>query len=127
KLTMQEKTATTSPLKRQEISAMEIKNFFMQAPAAMAIFSCPEFRYTSVNSFHEKLFERGASELIGRTLREAWPALEGQSVFEIFETVYKSGEPYTANEFPVRMQGKSGTTAYYNFILYPAKDEAGKV
>jgi PAS domain S-box-containing protein len=124
---MQQTTATSSPLKRQEISAEEMKNFFMQAPAAMAIFSCPEFRYTTVNSFHEKLFNRSASELIGRTLREAWPELDGQSVFEIFETVYKSGEPYRADEFPVRMQGKNGRTAYYNFILYPTKDEAGKV
>ncbi|HET6995145.1 MAG TPA: PAS domain-containing protein [Chitinophagaceae bacterium] len=124
---MQELTATSSPLKTQEISAEEMKNFFMQAPAAMAIFSCPEFRYTSVNSFHEKLFGRKASELIGRTLREVWPVLDGQSVFEIFETVYKSGEPYRADEFPVRTQGKSGRTSYYNFILYPAKDETGKV
>jgi PAS domain S-box-containing protein len=125
---MQERTATPSPLKQQSISLQEMKNFFMQAPAAIAVFNGPEFRYTLVNPIYEVLFDRLESELIGRTLKEVWPDLQGKGIFELFDRVYKTGEPFSANEFPATFLGNStGETNYYNFILYPVQNSSGNV
>ncbi len=124
---MQQLTAKPSSLKARDISSAEMKNFFMQAPAAMAVFHGPEFRYTLVNPVYEQLFNRSAKELIGITLKEAWPEIK-ESSLDIFNKVYKTGQPYSANEYPSSIHSNgSDQPRYFNFIVYPVKNEKGDV
>ncbi len=100
----------------------------MQSPFLIAFFSEPEHRYTFVNSAYEKFFNVSEDKLIGRTLREVWPGFEGQGIFEVFDNVYKTGQAFSADEYPVTLNtGEAAKIGYYSFIICPVKDPEGNI
>lgn len=106
----------------------KIKNFFMQAPAAIAIVHGPEHVYTLANLLYQKLFSRTEEQLIGRSIRQVWPEIEGQGIYELFNRVFTSGQPYIAHEFPASFMEKgSMKNGYYDFVAQPIKNSEGRV
>lgn len=101
-------------------------NMLMQAPAAMAIVHGPEHAYTFANPLYQKLYGRSGGQLIGRTIRQIWPEVENQGIYELFQQVFTSGEAFIAHEYPASFE-ENGTTrsGYYDFILKPIKDPSG--
>ncbi len=105
-------------------------SFFGQAPAAIAVVHGPDHRYELVNSFYQKITNRTEKELLGRTIREVFPELAGQGVYEVFDTVFSTGEPFVAQEFSVIFD-RTGTGSmeegYFNFVAQPIKSSRGIV
>lgn len=64
--------------------------------ANIALLSGPEHRYTLINSEYERLFP--GRPVLGRSIREVIPEVEGQGSYELFDQVYQTGEPYNAPE-----------------------------
>ena len=64
---------------------------FDQAPSFMAILTGPEHEFRIVNDAYMQLV--GQRDLIGRTVRDAVPEVEGQGFFELLDQVYRTGEP----------------------------------
>ena len=107
-----------------------LQEFFFQAPAAIAIVHGPDFIYSLSNSRYEQLFNRTREELLGKGIREVFPEIEGQGVYELFDQVYESGEAFIAQEYPVNFKRKEGgrfEVGYFNFIAHPIKDASGNV
>jgi PAS domain S-box-containing protein len=101
---------------------------FSQAPAPIAIYSGRELSYVFVNEAYSKIFSH--REILGKTVREAFPELEGQGFFEILEGVYDTGNPFYGNETPALIDvNNTGvlTTRYYNLVYTPYKNDEGVI
>ncbi len=101
-------------------SEVNTYNLFMQAPALICILDGRAGKCILSNPGFTKLF--GGRELLGRTPREVAPELEGQGYFEMLESVYDTGHPVTANEYPgLADWDDNGDTylKYFNLVYTP--------
>ena len=99
----------------------------MQAPAAIAIVRGPEFRFEFANQPYSQLMP--GKELLGRTVKEVMPELEGQGILEILNNVFHTGTPFVGNQIPIQIdRHNSGQleTMYFNFT-YQAYYDDGKI
>lgn len=123
-------TRYTKNRKNEENYLKKIQEFFMQAPAAIAVVNGPDHVYTLSNPLYQKLFSRTREQLIGKRIREVFPEISQQGIYEVFDRVFESGEAYVAQEFPAkfdRMGQGVFETGYFNFIAHPIKDTEGNV
>jgi PAS domain S-box-containing protein len=103
-----------------------IRNLFEQAPGFIAILNGPEHRFEFANESYRKLV--GERELIGRSIREAFPELVGQGFFELLDRVYRTQERFVGERVPVRLSAPRGEPLrelYVDFIYEPVVDESG--
>ena len=101
---------------------------FSQAPAPIAIYKGRELRYVFVNAAYSKIFNQRS--ILGKTVREAFPELEGQPYFGILERVFDTGVPFHGIETPALIDLNNDghlTTAYYNLIYTPYTNGQGKI
>ncbi|MGZ6125155.1 MAG: ATP-binding protein, partial [Myxococcales bacterium] len=98
---------------------------FEQAPVPIAVFSGPDFTCELANARYLQLV--GKRVLAGLTLREAFPELVGQAIFEVFQRVWTTGEPYAADEFFARLRRPDGELEdrWFNFDLQRIRDPFG--
>ncbi len=99
-----------------------------QAPGFMAVLRGPELRFDFANAAYQRV--TGRVDFVGKTVREAFPDLEGQGLFERLDEVYATGERFIANAVPVWMQGTDATEPQeyiLNFIYQPILDDEGAV
>jgi signal transduction histidine kinase len=99
------------------------------APAAIAVLSGPELRCSYVNEMAVRLTGRqSAEQLLGCTFREGLPELECTGVYEIFDGVVRSRQPFSGREFKIPLQRiESGQVedGYFDFICQPILDANG--
>ena len=69
-----------------------LSQMFEQAPSFMALMSEPDHVFELTNTAYQRLI--GNRQVIGKSVRDALPELEGQGFFELLDQVYKTGEPY---------------------------------
>ena len=104
---------------------------FMQAPAAIGLLSGPEHRFTFANLDYIKVTGRqNVEDLLGRTVREAFPELAGQGILELLDGVYQTGVPYTATARQLILnQGPNGKPeeTYFDFVYQPMRDSFDRV
>ncbi len=101
---------------------------FAQAPAPIAIFKGRELRYVFVNDAYSQIFSN--RDILGKTVREAFPELEGQPYFAILEQVFDTGNPFHGNETPALIDLKEDgnlSTRFYNLVYTPYKNDDGKI
>lgn len=111
-----------------EASDAQMKSFFNQAPAAIAVLKGPELLFTLANPLYQKLFGRTEEQLLGKSINEVWPGNEGKEIWEIFHTVYSTGKPLFAHDFTANFQEDGvSKTGYFDFIAHPIQDNDGKV
>ena len=111
-----------------DLERNRLRDLFMQAPAAMALLNGPNHEFVFVNEAHVKLTGRDRAQLIGKTVREVFPEVEGQEYFELLDRVYQSGEPFLAKDQEAKLHrhGKQ-ETVYIDFGLFPVRNLAGEV
>jgi PAS domain S-box-containing protein len=111
-----------------ERARLELQRIFAQAPVALAVLEGTEHRFTLANAAYEAIV--GRPVVIGATIRESLPELDGQGIFELIDHVYESGTTFTADEMRIsirrREQGEL-EEAYFNLMYQPLHDEAGAV
>lgn len=114
--------------RKERKHSRQLNNLFAQAPAAIAVINGPQHTFTLANALYQKLFSKTEKELIGRTVQQVWPEIEGQGIYELLNKVYTSGEPFIAHEFPATYLEKGITkTGYYDFIAQPIKDKKEEI
>ncbi|GAA3965123.1 ATP-binding protein [Allohahella marinimesophila] len=105
-----------------------LRDFFQQAPGIMAILRHANHTFELANTAYYQLV--GGRDLVGRSVREALPEVEGQGLFELLDIVYSSGEPYVGRAVPVRLRRQPGgelEQRYVDFVYQPIRDSAGDV
>jgi PAS domain-containing protein len=103
-----------------------LPQFFMGAEPQIAVLRGPELRYDAVNETFVRA--TGNRPTIGRTMRETFPELVGQGIFERVERVYETGEPLIEHE-AVRSwdRGQGIERRLVDLVLQPLRDEHGQV
>jgi two-component sensor histidine kinase/PAS domain-containing protein len=123
-----ETTEKVLAIRRNEAERERLENLFAQAPGFMTMLSGPEHRFALVNEAYQRLV--GDRPLLGRTVRDALPELEGQGFFELLDNVFRTGEPFVGRQQPLFIQRRPDSEpewAYVDFIYQPVKDSEGKV
>jgi signal transduction histidine kinase len=101
-----------------------LREFFEQAPAAIAILGGPDLVFELANPEFLKLaFHR---DIVGKPLRDALPELSGQGVHEILDSVL-TGTPHVGHAFPMTISdGPDGTgplrECFVNFVCQPIRE-----
>jgi PAS domain S-box-containing protein len=90
---------------------------FQHAPAQIGIVRGPEFRYEFANSRYQAAM--GGRELVGRTVAEAVPEVAAMGLLEVLNEVYRTGQPYEAQDVPLEFHQEDGQTrqAYFTYII----------
>jgi len=112
-----------------DLERSRLRDSFILAPAAMALLAGPDHRFTFVNSAFLQLVGRDSLNLIlGRTVREALPEIEGQGFDQLLNQVYQTGEPFVGNKRELRLNRKGREeTLYISFSYHAMRNMAGEV
>ena len=111
-----------------QAEAARLGQLFELASAFLAIHVGPHHVALYINRLLEKRLP--GRPLLGRPLREAMPELESQGIFEMYDRVYRTGEPAAARELSV-VRARGGTeapeTRYFNASLQPWRAPDGTI
>lgn len=105
-----------------------LEQLFDHVPAAVSMTQGPEHRVVLANARARQLV--GDRELVGLTVRELFPELEGQGIVELLDRVVATGEPCTVQGLTVRWdRDRTGELREDTFdVSYlPVRDDAGAV
>ncbi len=104
-----------------------VRNLFMDAPAAIAVFRGPQHVYELANKTYLQF--TGNKDISGKSIREAFPELEGTGIYEILDNVYSTGEPFIANEMLVKLDkgAEKLDENYFNFVFQPSYNSEGEI
>ena len=97
-----ETTATVLAEKQRTQQMLRQRRIFEQAPAFIIIMRGAQHLVDFVNDAHRRVF--GSEDWIGKTIREAFPSIEGQGFFEKLDAVYTTGETFEARDAAVRFR-----------------------
>jgi signal transduction histidine kinase len=101
-----------------------LHDIFTQAPVAVAVLSGPELRFEVANAPFCEMVAR--TELVGRSLREAFPEPGALQQIELIESAHLAGEPLHLHEQSVYLERRGVTSeGFFNYVLQPIKDEIG--
>jgi PAS domain-containing protein len=100
---------------------------FKQAPAFMCVLRGPDHEFELVNERYLQLI--GYREVVGLTVRQALPEIEGQGFFELLDSVFQSGETFTGTDMPVFLQRSHNKPMERRFLdlVYTALKDADGV
>ncbi|UEG49291.1 PAS domain S-box protein [Ferruginibacter lapsinanis] len=106
----------------------KLHDLFLQAPTSMGMLKGPDHIFEVVNPFYLQLI--GKKDIIGKTVKEVLPEVEGQGFIEILDKVYATGEIYRANEMLIQLKepvtGKL-INNYLNFVYQPYRNSDGRI
>jgi two-component sensor histidine kinase len=101
---------------------------FEQMPGFLCLLSGPDHVFELANAAYRRLV--GPRDLIGRTVRDALPEVEGQGFFELLDRTLATREPFIGQALPVRLRTAPDeplTLRYVDFIYQPIVEEDGTV
>jgi PAS domain S-box-containing protein len=121
--------ATDDVLRRgHEAQSDRLQAMFECAPAAIAVLRGPEHRFEVANPKYRELV--GGRPVLGKTIREAFPDLEGQGIFELLDGVRAAAQPYVGRSQPVALRRGPDdqlSEGYFDFVYQPVVDADGQV
>jgi PAS domain S-box-containing protein len=103
-----------------------LRDYFQQAPGAVALLDGPEHRFVLANPAYLELVGRQA--VIGQRVAEALPEVVEQGYVEVLDQVFRSGNPYRAVNRDVMLQRRQGAAPerrILDFTFQPVKDALG--
>jgi PAS domain S-box-containing protein len=110
----------------REMDPSWLPQFFRGAEPQIAVVRGPDLRFEAVNETFRRAV--GDRPVIGRTLREAFPELEGQDIVERCERVYATGEPAIEHERVTSWDRGNGIERrQVDLVMQPLRDEDGIV
>lgn len=101
----------------------------MNVPAAVIVSLGPEHTTKLANQLYLQMVGRDPS-IEGRSIREIFPELKDQGLFELMDAVYSSGKPFLGQERPIQLDRNgdgSLSEGFFNFIYHPIVTNEGRV
>lgn len=105
-----------------------LTQMFDQAPGFMALMREPDHVFELTNAAYQRLI--GGRQVIGKSMREALPELEGQGFFEHLDQVHKIGEPYRGQGVKVALRNDDKgplEERILDFVYQPIKANDGRI
>ncbi|HEX8268521.1 MAG TPA: PAS domain-containing protein [Flavobacterium sp.] len=108
-------------------SEYQIRQLIHESPIATCLFLGPEMKIELLNESMIKLWGKGES-VIGKTIREALPELEGQPFFDHFDEVYRTGITHSATGAEAKLVvGGVLSTFYFDYTYKALRNENGEI
>lgn len=113
--------------RQAEIEKERLYSFFMQAPAIVNIMRGPEHIFELFHPLARKIVD--GRDFTGMKARDALPEYEGQGFFEIFDEVYRTGNPQQVREMRSVILDKKGNPVerFFDVNFVPWRDSDGQV
>src|ERR1700728_2832151 len=105
-----------------------LREMFARSPSFSVLLHGPEHLFVLTNPAYQQLI--GHRDVVGLTVREAVPEVEGQGFFELLDNVFATGEPFVGKDVKITLQrtpGGDAETRYLDFVYQPIRDESGNV
>lgn len=105
------------------VDEARLRQLFQDAPGFMAVVTGPTHIFEMANASYQRLV--GPRELVGRSVREAFPDLEGQDFFGLLDHVFQSGKAITGRARAIRLQrvpGGEPEERLLDFVFQPITD-----
>jgi PAS domain S-box-containing protein len=104
-----------------------LKRLLGQAPGFLAILHGPDHVFEFANEAYFQVV--GRRDLVGKSVSDALPELEGQGFYELLDTVFASGKPFVGRGMIVHLRPIEGQTkeAAVDFIYQPIIEEDGSI
>ncbi|RTQ47574.1 PAS domain S-box protein [Hymenobacter gummosus] len=104
-----------------------VERLVQEAPAAIALLDGPELVFELLNDDYQAMFPE--RELLGRPVLAAVPELADTPLADALRKVYRTGETFEGQEFPIPFAGPDGQVQhrYFDFIYQARYDAAGTV
>jgi PAS domain S-box-containing protein len=105
-----------------------LRQMFEQAPSFMAILNGPEHEFVLVNPAYQELI--GNRDVVGKTVRQAFPDLEAQGFYELLDAVFASGKAFAGTTTPIKFHDAAtgaSVQRYLDFVYQPLRDRDGRV
>ena len=114
----------------REVRAQQerLKNLFAQAPAFMCVLEGPEHVFSLANERYYELI--GRRDIIGKSVRDALPEVEGQGFINLLDQVYRTGESYFGDGVPVKLSPQLAqpvNVRYVDFVYQAARGADGSI
>jgi signal transduction histidine kinase len=122
---------TEQVLAEQAMRAAEARwrQLFDQAPSFMCVLSGPEHRIEYCNARYFEL--AGRRDILGKTVIEALPEVEGQGFIALLDGVYRTGRAHAASAAPIQLPSTDDPSTlqlrYLDFVYQPVLDGKGEV
>ncbi|MBD1940936.1 PAS domain S-box protein, partial [Coleofasciculus sp. FACHB-712] len=107
-----------------ESERQRLHEILMQLPAMIGIVKGSDLVYEFANPTYLQVAGR-TPDIIGKSMRDVFPELEGQIYFEALDRVYRTGEPFIGNESPAYWDRNSNGVleeGFFNCIFAPWRD-----
>lgn len=110
------------------LSEANLRNMILQAPVAMSILTGPDHVVEIANDLMIKLWGKPLEQVMNKPIFEGLPDAKGQGLEVLLQTVYRTGESFSAIERPVNLvrNGKVDTV-YQTFAYEPYRDATGAI
>ncbi|HCS52471.1 PAS domain S-box protein [Rubinisphaera sp.] len=115
-------------LRAVDAERKRLTDVFQHAPSFMCVLSGPDHVFERANERYFQLV--GHRELIGKSIREALPEVEGQGFIELLDRVYKTGEPFIGTNMQVLLQKGAGDDLderFVDFVYQALRNAEGEV
>jgi PAS domain S-box-containing protein len=115
-------------LRELQAANARMADIFHYAPAFMCVLDSPDHVFEMINARYLQLV--GNRDLVGQTVREALPEIEGQGFIELLDAVYRSGEPFSGTDMPIMLQRHAGAPLeqrYVDLVLTALRDADGAI
>lgn len=100
--------------------------FFRELPAAVAVYTGPDFVFEFVNKAYERLAPPRAESVRGMKLLDAYPYARDTGIYSILQDVWNNPRVLAFDEHLFLLPNKEFSQEYYiNFILHPWYNHAG--
>ncbi|MCE4554680.1 ATP-binding protein [Roseateles cellulosilyticus] len=118
-----QKLAMQRAVERQQAS---LSDLFLQAPAGIALLEGPDLVFALANPLYQASV--GGRIVIGRSLRELLPELQGQPFLQILADVYRTGEAYVGRGEVAQLVDEQGVLRekFFNYVYQPTRDAEGR-
>lgn len=103
-----------------------LRSLLEQAPSFTAVLRGPDHVFDLANAAYRRLI--GRPEVVGKRVADVLPEVVDQGFIAILDTVYSSGEVFTAHAAKIALnRGPDGQLqdCYLDFIFQPLKDKDG--
>ncbi|GAA4749172.1 PAS domain-containing protein [Flavisolibacter ginsenosidimutans] len=109
-------------------SELQLRTMILQAPVAMCILLGPTYVINIANEAMINLWGKPREQVMNKPVFEALPDAAGQGLEGVMQEVYRTGDPFYANERPVELlRGGKWETVYQNFVYQAYRDGDGEI
>ncbi|WP_397570777.1 PAS domain-containing protein [Schlesneria sp. T3-172] len=109
-----------------ESERRRLEEVFQHAPSLMAVLRGPDHTFERVNDQCMGII--GGRDILGKSVREAFPEVHGQGYFEILDQVYRTGQPCARANSRLSLQSDGEIqNRELHFVFQPTFDTGGNV